>query len=576
MSSFAYIQRFFHRIEFRIASLMVLGTLAVAATLIWRANEQTNDLVFSHLSSSHAELSYSAASNLAQPIKLGFSGSIQKRLDQFIDRSGEAFLATWVVDKSGRELLRSEIAPQDIDLQSHLETVLQTSEPVTLDRGLTRLAPVISKKGDIVGVFVSIWSADPAFIQVRENQMQTLMTGAAVLVGVLAVMFVLLSRSIGRHLTALGQALKKLQNGETQDEIPLQERGDQFGELSNALECLRRNLIAADLEQQSKEKANRDQNQAVSALREALSQLQSCNLAVRITGSFASEYEELRNDFNLAVSQIDGAFSELMAYSGEFQSNVSDVAETMQRLSQGGKANSENLKQSAGKIDRLAETVRSTAQHTESANAGAITARDIADQSTPCMQRATETMDQLERHSTEIVQVLELIDDIAFQTSLLALNAGVEAARAGTAGKGFAVVATEVRSLANSAAAAAQESRGLIAASEESVQKGVTHVREAGDRLNEVVAQVDKVSELIGSISQEAQHQARRIGDVNASISELDGSTQTSMAHMQDADHSVATLHNGVERMNALLAVFQRSDSGTGSNDVSQDHSRAA
>lgn len=121
-------------------------------------------------------------------------------------------------------------------------------------------------------------------------------------------------------------------------------------------------------------------------------------------------------------------------------------------------------------------------------------ARAEADKSGEIVTGAVAAMGEIERSSQQISPIIGVIDEIAFQTNLLALSAGVEAARAGEAGRGFAVVAMEVRALAQRSAAAAKEIEGLISTSSKHVGRGVELVGENGRALGRIIEEVSSIA----------------------------------------------------------------------------------
>jgi len=156
--------------------------------------------------------------------------------------------------------------------------------------------------------------------------------------------------------------------------------------------------------------------------------------------------------------------------------------------------------------------------------------------------RVIETMDQITASSKKIADIIGVIDGIAFQTNILALNAAVEAARAGEQGRGFAVVAGEVRSLAQRAAGAAREIKGLIGASVDTVEAGSQLVDEAGTSIADIVERVQRVTALIAEISQTAGEQSSGLEQINQAVGVIDRTTQQNAAVVEETAAATESL----------------------------------
>jgi methyl-accepting chemotaxis protein len=159
-------------------------------------------------------------------------------------------------------------------------------------------------------------------------------------------------------------------------------------------------------------------------------------------------------------------------------------------------------------MEQLTGTVRQSADAAAQANQLA-SAAEVAQRGGEVVSQVVSTMDEINTSSKKIADIIGVIDGIAFQTNILALNAAVEAARAGEQGRGFAVVAGEVRSLAQRSAEAAREIKTLIGTSVDKVETGSRLVQDAGSTMNEIVASVQRVSDIIGEISA-ASHRAKQ------------------------------------------------------------------
>jgi methyl-accepting chemotaxis protein len=166
-------------------------------------------------------------------------------------------------------------------------------------------------------------------------------------------------------------------------------------------------------------------------------------------------------------------------------------------------------------------------------------------------------MGSINASANKIVDIIGVIDGIAFQTNILALNAAVEAARAGEQGRGFAVVASEVRNLAQRSAAAAKEIKTLIGDSVEKVERGSKLVGQAGITMDEVVASVKRVTDIMGEIADASAEQSAGIEQVNHSIIEMDSMTQQNAALVEEAAAAAQSLQDQAAELAHVVSIFK-------------------
>ncbi len=216
-----------------------------------------------------------------------------------------------------------------------------------------------------------------------------------------------------------------------------------------------------------------------------------------------------------------------------------------------------SLQATASSMEQLTTHVRLNAEAAAEANRLAVSAADVAQRGGGVVAQVVSTMDQINCSSRRIADIIGTIDGIAFQTNILALNAAVEAARAGEQGRGFAVVATEVRSLAQRSAAAAREIKTLIGASVERVEAGTRQVADAGSTMSEIVASVQRVSHIIHAISTATAEQSTGLGQVNASVSDLDRMTQQNAALVEQSAAAAESLKDQARRLGTLVGTFR-------------------
>ena len=224
-----------------------------------------------------------------------------------------------------------------------------------------------------------------------------------------------------------------------------------------------------------------------------------------------------------------------------------------------------NLQQAASSMAQLTTTVNQTAESARTANQLASSASEVAARGGQVVAQVVSTMDEINTSSKKIADIIGTIDGIAFQTNILALNAAVEAARAGEQGRGFAVVASEVRSLAQRSAEAAREIKTLIGASVERVESGSRLVQDAGNTMGEIVASVQRVTDIIGEISAAAGEQSAGIGQINMSVTQLDQMTQQNAALVEE---SAAAAESLKEQSHQLAQAVNSFRTGPGHSSV--------
>jgi methyl-accepting chemotaxis protein len=216
-----------------------------------------------------------------------------------------------------------------------------------------------------------------------------------------------------------------------------------------------------------------------------------------------------------------------------------------------------SLQQTASAMEQFSGTVRTSADTARAARQLAVSASDAAQRGAKVVHSVVTTMDDISASSRRIAEITAVIDGIAFQTNILALNAAVEAARAGEQGRGFAVVAGEVRTLAQRSATAAREISDLIRQSVGRVEAGTELVATAGTSMQDILAQVQRVTDLIGEISTATAEQTQGIGMVSTAVTELDSATQQNAALVERSSAAASSLQRQAEGLVQSVRYFR-------------------
>ncbi len=296
------------------------------------------------------------------------------------------------------------------------------------------------------------------------------------------------------------------------------------------------------------------------SLSSLLQSIAAGDLTARMSGEFRGVFAEMRNDANATATQLAEIVGSIKTSAISIKGAASEIAAGNQDLSQRTEQQAANLEETAASMEELTSTVKQNAEGARQANQLAIGAATVAAQGGEVVSKVVETMSGIEASSKKIADIISVIDGIAFQTNILALNAAVEAARAGDQGRGFAVVASEVRTLAQRSSGAAKEIKGLIDDSVERVAAGSALVHSAGQTMVEVVASVQRVTDIMGEISAASQEQSAGIEQVNQTITQMDETTQQNAALVEEATAAARSLEEQAVQLTEAVAVFKTDD----------------
>ena len=293
------------------------------------------------------------------------------------------------------------------------------------------------------------------------------------------------------------------------------------------------------------------------------------DLTVEIRGNHSDETGQLLN----AMGETNRRLADLVLSLHTNSANVLDGAhEVFLGSAELAKRTDEQvaaLQQTASSMEQITSLVRRNSDTSEQACRLADAATRAARSSGEDVAQSIRLMQELASSSQRIDDIIKVIDSIAFQTNILALNASVEAARAGEQGRGFAVVANEVRTLASRSAASANEIRSLIEEITGKIGHGARQAEHSGETIRETIASIGRVSSLMEEIAAATREQSNGIDHINGAINQLDSTTQHNAAFVEQSRSSAASLEGQAEQLTQLVSTFK-----TSSTLFEQHHSR--
>ncbi len=292
-------------------------------------------------------------------------------------------------------------------------------------------------------------------------------------------------------------------------------------------------------------------------IRSIIERLSKGDLGARVTQNYQGTFEEVKTNLNIMAQTLNDTMIRVSGAAREIGMAVHEISLGSQELSLRTEQQAGNLEETAASMEELAATVRQNSGNAQQANQFASDSSAIAKIGGSVVQEAIVAMERIEQSSGKISEIIAVIDEIAFQTNLLALNAAVEAARAGEAGKGFAVVADEVRSLAQRSAQASKQIKCLIIDSSKQVQEGVTLVHDTGKNLKEITEGAKRVADIIAEIAAASSDQTVGIEQINTAVSHMDEMTQKNAALVQESNAATQSLRDQSVRLQELMSFFQ-------------------
>ena len=381
--------------------------------------------------------------------------------------------------------------------------------------------------------------------------------GAALTALVALLMGWLLVRAIAAPLRDLTDATTTLaQGGEAK--VPFRERADELGDIAGAVEQFR---MAAVNRAEVDARAAAEQQVVTTSLRDGLSALTTGDLTASIDAEFPGAYVELKTNFNAALGSLRGLIGSVAESTRAIRTGSSEITQASEDLARRTEANAASLEETSAAVTQMDTRLKATAaaagrtvERADGAIATVTSGRSVADEAVQAMTRVSDS-------AKGIDSVIEGLDKIAFQTRVLAMNAAVEAGRAGEAGRGFAVVADLVSALAMRAEEEAGRARDQLTATQADIGAAVEMVQKVDAALLDISGDVSEVHTLLGDIAADNQAQSTAITQISAAIGAMDHSTQQNAAMVEQTAAAARNLTGEVSALTEQADKFEIGDS---------------
>ena len=599
----------------KIVGLVVVTMLLGAGAIIWLSASQNGALLRSELEEANVTVAAASTEQLAGGIRFAKAETITAVYTSLTALLGAQFAAGASFDLQGTPVASTESAVASMAEMTALAKTASEADAVQhTSSGAMMLVAVPAHFGPdkaLVGTAVFAWDVSESL----NRQSQSALSIAAISLGLMAALMVGLYLFVRGSIT--GPLLKLVRTATAiaadpsdVDVVPGTVRGDELGEMARAVAVFRDNglkvaeLHASEASRQARAQSDRTDmmgsllaafgqvvdaavagdftqrvvadfpddelnlladsvNNLVETVQRGLDDTQSVlaaladtNLSMRMQGDYQGAFGALRDSTNKVGEQLTEIVGQLRQTSRSLKTATGEILAGANDLSERTTRQAATIEETSAAVEQLAGTVKENAAKAAAASSKADTVSRTAEEGGAVMGRATVAMERITQSSGKISNIIGLIDDIAFQTNLLALNASVEAARAGDAGKGCAVVAVEVRRLAQSAAGASAEIKGLIEASVIEVAGGSRLVAEAADKLSLMQGAVRENNVLLEGIAAASKAQASAIEEVALAVRVMDEMTQHNAALVEETNAAIEQTEAQASELDRIVDVF--------------------
>ncbi|WP_298675698.1 methyl-accepting chemotaxis protein [uncultured Sphingomonas sp.] len=381
-----------------------------------------------------------------------------------------------------------------------------------------------------------------------------LVLGGIVIVGaVLASLFFAARNIIGRPISGLSEAVDRLAGGED-CAIPQLARRDEIGTMARAADVFRQ---AAVSRAEADQRAAEEQRVVTTSIGAGLDALTRGDLTAEITTPFPAAYAALKNNFNAAIGELRRMIGAVATSAGGIRSGSLEIAQASEDLARRTEANAASLEEASAALTQIDQRLKTSATAATQTVSRADEALRTVSSGRATAGEAVAAMDRVSESAKGIDEVIEGVDKIAFQTRVLAMNAAVEAGRAGDAGRGFAVVADLVTALAMRAEEEAKRARDQLTVTQSDIVTAVDAVRRVDSTFETISGGVGEVHMLLGEMAKDNQAQSTAISQISVAVATMDQSTQQNAAMVEETSAAARNLTTEAISLNDQAARFE-------------------
>jgi methyl-accepting chemotaxis protein len=291
-----------------------------------------------------------------------------------------------------------------------------------------------------------------------------------------------------------------------------------------------------------------------------LERMANSDLDLEVDKEYIGDFKSIKSAFEMIISSLNGVIKDIYTSSEAVSTSAIQMNDGAQSLSSGVTEQAASIEEISATVTQVAAQVKENAKHAEAVKASAIDSVEKAQESNEIMTHLTESMKEVQKATTNIQKVLKMINDIAFQTNILSLNAAVEAARAGQHGKGFAVIAEDVRNLALKSANAADETTEMLDSIVTQINDSVSYATQTNDSLHKIMESANESLKLSNEVAEASVEQSTAIEQITLSLDQISQVVQTTSVNAQQSAQSSEGLSGQADNLMEIVSGFKVKD----------------
>ncbi len=444
---------------------------------------------------------------------------------------------TIVID--GERVTGTSLDPTIADIVLNQGKTYTGEAEILGENHITSYIPHFDESGNITGVVFAGISSSANDSAISLALTVSMFVGIALILIVCIIAKIMVDKSVAKPLAVVMDAAQNISQGNMNFDLNVN-INNEIGLLAQSFNTMKSNLSSLN-----------------SVLVTMLGKIAKgeWNVDIGSPDMYIGDWSNLYNSLNEMTASVRGALSQVSSSAMQISENVSQVSSGSQALAEGAIHQASSVDNLSRNLQEVSRQIDDNSQNTKKVNDIAVVSGQVTESTLSDMSQMLNAMHEIASTSENIVKVVKVIDDIAFQTNILALNAAVEAARAGEAGKGFAVVADEVRNLAQKSSEAVKNTTQLIDHSISAVQTGENIAQKANASFESLAEKVKQMVGTIDDIAKATEEQAVSIKEISSEIEQISTVVQTntatseeSAAASQELSMQATTLHTLVDQ----------------------------